>query len=488
MNRALRVLKNSAALSLSVLLERGIALFLPLYVARVQGRQVWGHYSTALTFVTISASFAYWGLDQLLPREIARDRVRAGDFLANAGIVGGIASVLTTTIAIVIVHLLHYPPHVQYLIDIGIILTLFPRTEAILCEAMINGLEKMEWTAAVRFPITILRVACSAYLLSKGFGLEVLFIALAASHVLMCGIYLLLFKRLLPAFRLRFDRSLMRTLALQAIPFVTIIAIGETAKQADRVFLSKLWDTDSVGIYSVGIMLVQIMYMLAPAIMNALFPILSRAYVVSRRQFSSLISQIFKLLFVGIFPVTLTIISFADLAILLVFGPEYVSSITVLRIYALGIVPSFVARFLYRAILASNNEHLIIRVSFVNSVVGLALNIILIPRYGLLGASAAAVCTELVGLVQNLFYVSRRVGRFDFAHALLKPGACVLTSVLAYLGAMRWNLPVAWVSSIAVFAGTLLASRTVSWKDLSAIRPRTRKFDAQSGRQNENER
>jgi O-antigen/teichoic acid export membrane protein len=472
MNRALRVLKNSTALSLSVLLERGIALFLPLYVARFQGKQVWGYYSTALTFVTLSASFAYWGLDQLLPREVARDRTRAGDFLANAGVVGGVASILTTAIVIVIVDLLHYPPHVQYLIYIGSILTLFPRTEAILCEAIINGLEKMEWTVAVHFPITILRVVCSVYLLSKGFGLDVLFIASAVYYILVCGIYLSLFKRFIPAFRLQFDWSLMRNLALQAVPFVTIIAMGETFKQIDRVFLSKLWDTTSVGIYSVGIMLVQIMYMIAPAIMNALFPILSRAYVVSRKQFSSLISHIFKLLFVGIFPVALTIISFADLAILLIFGPEYVSSITVLRIYALGIVPSFVARFLYRTILASNNERLIIRVSLVNSAVGLVLNIILIPRYGILGASAAAVCIELIGLAQNLFYVSRKVGWFDFGHALLKPGACMLTSTLVYLGAMRWNSLAAWIASIAVFAGTLLASRTVSWKDISAVHPR----------------
>jgi O-antigen/teichoic acid export membrane protein len=291
MNRALRVLKNSTALSLSVLLERGITLFLPLYVARVQGKQVWGYYSTALAFVTLSASFAYWGLDQLLPREVARDRTRTGDFLANAGVVGGIASVLTTAIVIVIVHLLHYPPHVQYLIYIGSILTLFPRTEATLCEAIINGLEKMEWIVAVRFPSTVLRVACSVYLLSKGFGLDVLFIALAAYYILVCGVYLLLFKRFVPAFRLHFNWSLVRNLALQAVPFVTIIAMGETFKQLDRVFLSKLWDTTSVGIYSVGIMLVQIMYMIAPAIMNALFPILSRAYVVSRHQFASLISR-----------------------------------------------------------------------------------------------------------------------------------------------------------------------------------------------------
>lgn len=484
MNPVLRVLKNSTALSLTVLLERAVAFFLPWYIARVQGSEVYGGYATAMTFVVIASGFAYWGLDQLLPREIARDRKRSGTFLASAGVLGGATSILTALAVSMIVHFLHYPPQVQNLIYLGIVCVLLPRTEAILCEAAINGLEKMEWIAAVRFPIAVLRIASSVFLLSQGFGLEALLIILAAYHAAMCGVYLLLFKRFAPAFRLQFDRSLMRMLAIQAVPLVMTISIGETSKQIDRVFLSKLWETESVGIYSTGIMLVQVMYMLAPAIMNALYPVLSRAYTASRERFSALVAQIFRLLFIGIFPVALTIITFADLAILLVFGQEYVPSIAVLRIYALGIVPSFVARLLYRTILASNNERLTVRIVIVNSIAILALNGLLIPRYGVLGAAVSAACTELIGLTQNLFYVSRKVIRFDFGQALLRPGVSVLVSVLAYLGimqlnlpatqvrflgAVQWSFPAAWAISLVVFAIALFASRAIGRQDLALV-------------------
>lgn len=469
MNPALRVLKNSTALSLSVLLERGIAFFLPWYVARVQGREVWGYYSTALTFIAISASLAYWGLDQLLPRQIARDRAQAGAFLANAGVIGGAVSILVTAIVIAIVHLLHYPLCVRHLIYLGVALTLLPRTEATLCEAVINGLEKMEWIAAVRFPATILRIAGSVYLLSEGFGLEALFIALAAYYVSVCGVYLFLFKHFVSSFRLQFDWSMMRILALQAIPFVIAISMGETSKQIDRVFLSKLWDTDSVGIYSTGIMVVQIMYMIAGAIMTALFPGLSRAYIASQRRFSTLVPQLFKLILVGIFPIALAIVTFADWVILSIFGHEYTSSIVVLRVSALGIVPSFVARLLYRTILASDKEHLAIRVSFVRSITNIALSAMLIPRYGVLGASISAVCTEFVGLAQNLFCVSRKITPFDFGQALLRPGACLLTSMLVYLGMSRCNSLAAWIISTGVFVGMLLVSQTITWKDLAML-------------------
>ncbi len=484
MNPVLRVLKNSTALSLTVLLERAITFFLPWYVARVMGSEVYGGYSTAMTFVVIGSGFAYWGLDQLLPREVARDRGRAGAFLANAGVVGGAASILTAVVMIVVVHFLRYPTDVRNLIYLGIVCILLPRAEATLCEAAVNGLERMEWIVAVRFPVALARVVGSIFLLSRGFGIQVLLVVLAVYHLSMCGLYLLIFNRFVPGFRLHFDRLLMRTLAIQAIPLVMTISIGETSKQLDRVFLSKLWEVGSVGIYSTGIMLVQVMYMLAPAIMNALYPALSRVYLGARERFSRLVSQLFKLLFVGIFPIALTIITFADLAILLVFGQEYAPSIAVLRIYALGIVPSFVARLMYRTILASNNERLTVRIVLVNSVTILLLNGLLIPRFGVRGAAVSAACTELVGLVQNLFYVSRRAARFDFDRALLRPVACVLASVLVYLGIVQlklpatritliglveWSFPLAWIVSLAMFVVALVASRTITRQDLALL-------------------
>lgn len=469
MNPALRVLKNSTALSASVLLERGVSFILPWYVARVQGKEPWGYYSTALTFVTIASTFAYWGLDQLLPREIARDRKRAGAFLANAALIGGLVSLVTVVIMVAVVSLLDYPVQVRNLIFMGLLLTLVPLTETVLCEATINGLEKMEWIVAVHLPLTVLRVAASIYLLSRGFDLGVLFAILAVYYLLAWSTYLVLFRRLVPTFGWEFDRTLAKTLAIQAVPFVLVIFVGQTFRQIDRVFLSKLWDTDAVGVYATGAMLVQLMYLIAPAIMTALFPSLSRLYVASQQRFSEIVSQLFKLFFAGIFPVALAIIAFARPVILLLFGQEYNDSVIVLQILALGIVPSFVARLLYRTILASNNEHLAVRVAFVSSAVNISLNVILIPRYGVLGASVVAVCTELVGLAQNLFYVSRRIIPFDFRRSLLWPTLCAVVSLLFCVSVMRWNSPAAWFTASSVFLAALFFSRTITWDELRAL-------------------
>lgn len=475
MNPVLRVLKNSTSLSASVLLERAITFLLPWYVARIEGPEVWGQYSTALAFVMMGGAVAFWGLDQLLPREIARKPDRSADLLANAALIGAGMALLTTAVIALIVSQLNYEPYVQYLIIIGVAVTLLPRTEAILCEALINGIERMEWIIAVRLPLTVLRIVASIYLLMQGYGVEVLFFMLALYHATAVLVYLGLFYRYLPHFRLRVDTAFARVLFVQALPFVAIISIGETFKQLDRVFLSTFWNTDMVGIYATGIMAIQVMYMIAPAIMAALFPVLARTYVATPERFAMLVSQLFKLIGIGIFPVMLAVITLAEFAIILVFGPAYQSSVIVLQIAALGILPSFTTRFLYRTMLASNHEHIAMRVAIINSSANLVLNLLLIPRFGVIGAAVVMALTELIGLVQNLYYLSG-VTAFDYRRSLLQPGLVVGVGLLVYVALMGWNLYVAWLGATAVFGLGVVALRLITRQDLvllTILRPKS---------------
>lgn len=474
MTPTIRVFKNSAALTISILIERSLNFFLPWYVARVLGREVWGDFSTAYTFIIIASALATWGLTGLLPRQVARENEKAGTLLTNASVIGFAASIITLVFTLLAVNFLNYPPHVEILIYIGLILVLLPQTEATLFESIIQGLERMEWIVFVRLPGTILRIAATIYLLSKGYDIYILFVLLAAYYLFTCIFYFFIFKRYVPHFRLRANLLEVRLLFFQAIPFFVVVSTTETFKQLDRIFLSKSWDTDAVGIYATGTMFIQLLYMLAPALMAALFPGLSRSYLSSLERFSFLVSWLFKLLAVTIFPVMLFTISFASAMIILVFGQEYEPSVIVLQLTALGIVPSFLSRFLYRATLASNNERLAVYIAIVGNITNLILNILLIPRFGLIGASLAAVGTILVNLVQNFWYVTRFT-KFDMRGALFLPGLCIMIGGLIYSVVAFYNLIWAFVISVPVFVLALLITGTIGREDLvqlQLVKPR----------------
>ncbi len=466
MTPALRVLKNSTVLSILVLLERGVTFFLAWYVARILGPEIWGEYSTALSFVAIAVAIAPWGFIILLPRKISRNPDQTNKLLANAAFIGGIASILTMGLLIFAVLLLNYPAQVETLILVGILFVVLPQTEASIFEAAITGLEKMEWIFIAHFPLTVLRVGGSVLLLALGFNIGVLFVLLGIYYVCVCLIYIYFFKESIKSFRQQIDRSLVDLLVRQAVPFVIIVSLSQVFLQTDRIFLSKLRDIETVGIYATGAMFIQLLYMVAPAIMTSLFPGLSRASQSTQKHFSELVSQVFKLLMVTVFPLMIMTIALANGMILLVFGDSYEPSIIVLQILALGILPSFLSRFLYRVLLASDHERLGINVTLVTNIANLILNIILIPKYGVIGASIASILTILLNFIQNFFYVNRLI-RFDFVKALWLPLVGVVLSSLLFLWLMGWNILGAGILSVTLFFVVLVITRTVTRDDLA---------------------
>jgi O-antigen/teichoic acid export membrane protein len=267
---------------------------------------------------------------------------------------------------------------------------------------------------------------------------------------------------------LTFKVSLAKELARRAIPFLVIVSASQVFIQIDRVFLSKLWNTDAVGIYATGVMVVQLIYMIAPAVMQSLYPGLSRAYLNSRVRFSSLVSKIFKLLFIGVYPVMMTIVVFAEVMILLVFGDEYEPSVIVLRIVALGILPSFLSRILYRSLLASDNERSGVYVSVFGSIFNLAAVILLIPAYGVVGASIAAASTMLFNMFVN-YYFATRIIRFELMNAFLRPSACALASMLAFGLLSQWSYLGAWAVSMVIFAAMVFGTRTLTLSEIREL-------------------
>ena len=74
---AVRVLKNTTILSASVLLERLVNVVLQWYFIWTLDETLWGSYSTAQAVILFGATIGPWGLNLLLPREIAREAAKS---------------------------------------------------------------------------------------------------------------------------------------------------------------------------------------------------------------------------------------------------------------------------------------------------------------------------------------------------------------------------------------------------------------------------
>ena len=454
---AFRIFKNSAALTVTNLTERAAGFILPWYLTRTQSQSLWGDYNTALAFVLIVVPFAFWGLDQIAPREVARKPEDAGKVLANSVFIAGLVGIVVTMLSIVIIRLLNYPAEIQTLIILAIITNVLPRAEGRIYEAVITGLERMEWIAVIRLPATIVRTLLSILLLALGYSIDWVFILLGLQYGISVVLYHILLQRNRQIDRPRIDWQTLPTLFVAAIPIFLIVFSGEAFKQLDRVFLSKMWDSEAVGVYSTGILPIDILRMVWLALLMSLFPGLSRSQQQAEGRFTQLTGTIFKYIFLTSFVLVTITASLAHWGIVVVFTDRYVESVPVLRLLALSLLFTPAGQFLYLVLIVSRQESLALQTAILKSVTAILLNFLLIPRYGVNGAAISVVFTEGVGLVANMRHIQRQLLALELRQAFFLPALLVCAgSALLYLALIPWQPVIGGLIVLALFAALAL--------------------------------
>jgi O-antigen/teichoic acid export membrane protein len=105
---------------------------------------------------------------------------------------------------------------------------------------------------------------------------------------------------------------------------------------------------------------------------------------------------------------------------------EFTEAALALRILAAGVVLRAITTALGQMLLASLQERVTLRIVLVNVAVSFTVSLVLIERYGVLGAAAAAVLTQLMDVFQHLWPVSRMLPEFRLWRHLWKPAVASL--------------------------------------------------------------
>lgn len=425
MNTGVRILKNSIALWSAMLLERLFSIVLTIYIARDLGVSSLGEYTLVLSLMAIFQILALFGQDEIIMREVARDTSKAGLYLVNSSLVAALTAFVFSVVMNVTANLLGYAQDIIIYVYIASF-ALIPGTLTLIAESVVKALEKMEYVTAVRFSGSLLYVGASLIGLRLGYGLVVVFAFISVIQVAMFTFYLFIITRLVERLSFRIDLHFCKNLLHISSPFLLINVFGMVSKKIDVIALSKLASSEAVGIYAAASKLVQAGQMVSAAYTTSIVPSMSQAFVTSKERFKRITEQSAKMYLIIAIPTALGVTILADRLIFLLFGPEYVASVTVLRILIWTLVLLAVNSVLFRTLIASNNEKISVRVAAVRMVGSLVLSLLLIPRYGVIGAAIASTGTVLLGLVLNYYFVSQVLFKIDFARIAGRPFLCAL--------------------------------------------------------------
>jgi O-antigen/teichoic acid export membrane protein len=226
--------------------------------------------------------------------------------------------------------------------------------------------------------------------------------------------------------------------------------------QADKVLIGFYLDAREVGIYAMAAAFVTFVPIMLQTVNQIFSPTIADLYA---RGQHALLGRIFQTLTKWILGLTLPlaggIIIFAA-PLMRIFGHDFERGWPILIIGTLGQLVNCGVGSVGYLLLMSGNQSRLIRIQAVAACVMVALNLALIPRWGITGAAVGSAATNVFANVWYLRDVRRALGLSPYNRSYLRlllpfaGGLMVLLLLKAKLGAVRPE----W---IVISAGLLLA-------------------------------
>jgi O-antigen/teichoic acid export membrane protein len=317
-----------------------------------------------------------------------------------------VLSLTTLLILVVVINILPYPPEtlrVVYILSFYFIFT----SLSTFCRSITNAFEKMEYDATISLIEKIIIVSLCTVLLKARLG--ILYISCAflvgGAVSLIVSALLVITKFVKPDFHI--DFPFLKSSLRKALPFALGSIFVMIYSYIDQVMLSLMKGDETVGWYNASFALVNNFTLFAAVFMGAAYPTFSRLYSSSPDSLKIAYQKSFKYLFLLGLPITVGGMILADRIILLLYGNEYLPSVSAFRILIWAVFPSHLCYLFSTFMNSINRQGMNLFFMIISTLANILLNLILIPQFSLIGASIATVSSEVILFFLGISYLAR---------------------------------------------------------------------------------
>lgn len=364
-----------------------------IVAGRILGDVEYGKFSFALAVAMIFEALVDFGLKEITTREVARERRAAHRILADTfGLKLALAAAASLALLLA-VHVLGANPDERfacYLLGAASIL----RSYLLTIRHTLQGLERfgLDSTAVIIDRLLLFGIGSAA--LAGGLGLLGLAAGFVIARMLSLSVACMLAASQVGRIRLAFDVTSWRALQLQALPFGAFAVVFHLYSHVDTVMLWALRSDAETGLYSAAYRLYEGLSA-APQVLHAvLIPRLASHFVRERPAHARLSRTALSVSFVLAVPVCAGSIFLANPLVDVFFGAGYAAAGLPLQILGIGFVFVFPLFVLHAVALSVGAGSRLLQTAVIGCLANVAMNLVLIPRYGMHGAAAATVAGE----------------------------------------------------------------------------------------------
>lgn len=384
-----KAMGNTAWMMGDQVVRQVVGLLVGVWLARYLGPSLYGEFSYAIAVVMIVSPVAMLALDDISIRRLARDPSDRDETLGTVCALMALGGVLAFVLAMTAMTLARPGDLlVRWLVGILVAGTILQAVHAI--EFWFES--QMQWKFTV-FAKTSAFLAISlvkiALILLKASLIAFAWAGLAEVACGSLGLLLVYRHRGFAIKSWRFSRAMARSLLKDSWPLVFSALLTMVYLRIDQVMLGTMLGSAALGNYSVAVRVAEMWAFIPIVICSATFPALVEAEALSEELFYAQLQKLYNLMVLLAYGFALPLTFFSREIIQLLFSSAYAEAGPLLAVLAwTGVFTSLgVAR--NNLIVAKNWTRVNLVSVALGAVLNILLNVLLIPRYGAMGAVAA---------------------------------------------------------------------------------------------------
>jgi O-antigen/teichoic acid export membrane protein len=449
-------------LFLNLLIKPVYAFGIDVGVQNAVGAQTYGNYFILLNFSLIFQILLDLGIENFTRREIAQHGHLLNKYFSNILPLKIILGLIYYAVCALIGLSLGWNLN-EFRLLLILLFNQFLASFILYCRANLGGLHLFKADSIIsvvdRFIVILI---CGLLLLNPAtrhaFRIEWLIYSQTVAYLIAAVIAFALVFTKAHLRQFRFNTKYYRAFLRRSLPYALLILLMASYIRIDSVLLGKLLvnGKEQAGIYAQSFRIIEILTNYGYLFTIILLPVFSR--MIQHGESVEHITRLsFTLLFVPALVVAFGCLSYRNEIIEQLYNEHVENSARVFGILIFSFL-GICMTYIFGTLLTANGSLRQLNImAFLALVLNLGLNFLLIRRFGVLGAAASSMITQLFTSIYQLL-LAKRIFKFNTDYKLLaRLGIFVL--LIAPLSFLMRGFPLAWYYSFGLYllSGAILA-------------------------------
>ena len=385
------VIGNSSWIFFDKIVRMGMGLVVGVWVARYLKPEGFGLLNYAIAFASLFGALATFGMDGIVVRELVKIPEHRDEVLGTAFALRLVSGALTFCIVLAAVSIMRRG-ELLAIFMVGLLAAQFIFQSLNVIDLYFQSRVESRFTVyATNSAFLAMALLKVVLILSKAPLLAFAWAALG-EVALGCLLLLVMYRaRRLTVGNWRFSTNLMRRILADSWPLVLSGISIMIAMRVDQVLIGQMLNDKQVGIYSAATRVSEIWYFIPVGIAGSAFPLLVAGKKQDEKLYYTRLQKLYNVLTMLSVSIALLMTFLSGPVVHLLYGSTYAASSGVLSILIWSGVPMSIGCAWSNWMLLENRTKMMFTFQVIGAMINLIMNLILIPRFGILGSAYATL-------------------------------------------------------------------------------------------------